>query len=169
MNRTSLGPQRTQLCPVCQMTVNDDDLWRCYRGIKYYFCSQQCIDRFIALPGLYCGDPKHGKSDKQKGKKSIKIRRIVLSTPIPDGNIQSLKNSISELMGVDALEMGSDELKVKYDLLVVSLKEIEHVIEKTLGEFKSPIVDKIRRGWIRYTEECELDNRSHPGTHGGCH
>jgi len=169
MKRVTPDAKQTLSCPVCEMLVKEADLWRCYRGIKYHFCSQQCVDRFIALPGLYCGDPKHGKSDKQRGQKEIKSRRIVLSSPISDEDLSIISKKLKDMMGIDALEVTPNEIRVRYDLLVVSLKEIESLINNYLVDFKSPLTDKIRRVWIRYTEECELDNRSHPQKHGGCH
>jgi len=53
--------------------------------------------------------------------------------------------------------------------LQVSLEDIEAVIEQSVGKLKSRVADRIKRGFIHYSEECELDNLAHPVGDGGCH
>ncbi len=51
-------------CPVCGMKEINDKLWRSYRGIKYKFCSQQCLDLFVARMEMYSGPLQTIKSEK---------------------------------------------------------------------------------------------------------
>ncbi|MFL0799456.1 MAG: hypothetical protein K6L80_03325 [Agarilytica sp.] len=43
----------------------NDELWRSYRGIKYKFCSQQCLDRFVARTGCIVAGLKEKIEDKK--------------------------------------------------------------------------------------------------------
>ena len=72
-------------------------------------------------------------------------------------------------MGVKEFNANREAVYVTYDLMEVSLEDIERTIEGVLGKLGSPMVDRIKRGWIHYTEECELENLAHPAEEGGCH
>jgi len=150
------------------MTEIDPSITLTYRAIDYSFCSLQCRDRFDNHPHLYVGDPQHGLSEKQKGKTEIKVRKIVLKNALNEVSKTRVSKKITALMGVVEVDVGSTDLRVKYDLLQVSLEDIENAIVEVLGEIKASITEKIKRSYIHYSEECELDNLSHL-TKGGCH
>ena len=169
MTRVKYFVANERLCPVCGMEAIHDDLWRIHLGVQYYFCSQQCVDRFIAHPGLYCGRPKTGPSEKQQGRIQIKRHQIVISETISTENITELSKAVSGMMGVKEFNANREAVYVTYDLMEVSLEDIERTIEGVLGKLGSPMVDRIKRGWIHYTEECELENLAHPAEEGGCH
>lgn len=170
MTRVKYFVAEERICPVCGMKAVHDDLWRMHLGVKHYFCSQQCVDRFIAHPGLYCGHPKTGPSEKQQGRIQIKRHQIVFSETISTENIAEISEAVSSMMGVKALDANREAVYVTYDLMEVSLEDIERTIEEVLGKLDSPMVDRIKRGWIHYTEECELENLAHPTQKdGGCH
>lgn len=156
-------------CPVCQMTKIDRSLSLNYQGVDHYFCSSQCLERFKGHPHLFVGDPKHGLSPKQKGQAALKKRRIGLAEPVDDELKALLEQSLLSLMGVETLVFEGSCVYVTYDLLQVSLEKIETSIEQTAANLRSGVVERVKRGFIHYSEECELDNLAHPGEGGSCH
>ncbi len=162
-------PENEKICPVCGMNDIDDELWRSYRGIKYKFCSQQCLDRFVAHTGLYSGTPQTGKSEKQKGRVEIKCHKVIFTKAITKDQVEKISNALKSVMGIKRFHVGFKSFSVTYDLVEVSLVEIEHEVEKELGEIHSPLFENIKRGWIHYTEECELENLAHPPKRNSCH
>lgn len=169
MSRVQPYRELKKPCPVCGMDATQIDLWRSYRGVRHFFCSQQCVDRFIAHPSLYCGDPKHGMSEKQKGRIEIRRHKIVFSDPLSSDHMANVAEAVRSMMGIKNMNVSRDAFFVTYDLLEVSLEEIEKTIERVLGKIDSPMIDHVKRGWIHYTEECELENLAHPSKEGGCH
>lgn len=145
-------------CPVCNMTKINRSLLVNYQGVDHYFCSSQCLERFKAHPHLFVGDPKHGLSPKQKGQAALKKRRIGFVEPVDEELKDVLEQSLLSLMGVETVVFDEACLYVTYDLLQVSLEEIEAAIEQSAGKLKSGVADRIKRGFIHYSEECELDN-----------
>lgn len=156
-------------CPVCHMTKINRSLLINYQGVKHYFCSSQCLERFKAHPCLFVGHPKNGLSAKQKGQTVLKKRRIGFYEPIDEELKFVLEQSLLSLMGVETLVFEGPCLYVTYDLLQVSLEEIEASIEHTAGKLPSGVTDRIKRGFIHYSEECELDNLAHLNSDSGCH
>lgn len=156
-------------CPVCQMTKIDRSFALKYQGVDHYFCSSQCLERFKAHPHLFVGDPKHGLSPKQKGQAALKRRRIGFAEPIAEELKATLDQSLLSLMGVETLVYEESCLYVTYDLLQVSLEQIEKTIEQTAEDLRPGVLERVKRGFIHYSEECELDNLAHPGGDGSCH
>ncbi len=169
MSRVNPFAKEDRPCPVCGMKATHEDLWRTHLGIKHYFCAQQCVDRFIAHPGLYTGHPKTGPSEKQKGRVQIKRHKILFSEPISTQSMAEISEAVRVMMGVKSLNAHREAFYVTYDLMEVSLEDIEKTIELTLGKIHSPMIEQVKRGWIHYTEECELENLAHPSKEGGCH
>ncbi len=101
---------------------------------KALFCSQQCVDRFISHPGLYCGRPKTGPSEKQQRRIQIKSHQIVFSEAISTESIAEISEAVSAMMGVKNLNTNSETVYVTYDLMEVSLEDIEQTIEHVLGK-----------------------------------
>ena len=145
-------------CPVCHMTKITRSLLFNFQGVDHYFCSSQCLERFKAHPHLFVGDPKHGLSPKQKGQAALKKRRIGFVEPVDEELKDVLEQSLLSLMGIESLVFEESLLYVTYDLLQVSLEEIEAAIEQSAGKLKSGVAHRIKRGFIHYSEECELDN-----------
>lgn len=154
-------------CPVCNMVDVDKALTYCFQGVEHYFCSRQCQDRFKEHPHLFVGDPQHGLSAKQKGEVFIKTRKLRLSIDISDELKSQLVNDISTLMGVEHLSFNEENILVTYDLLQVSLEDIENAIVTSAGNLDGAITEKIKRGFIHYSEDCELDNIAHLTKTGG--
>jgi len=141
MSRVNPFTQEERLCPVCKMKAVHDDLWRTHLGIKHFFCSQQCVDRFIALPGLYTGHPKTGPSEKQKGRVQIKRHKIIFSEPISAQSMAEISEAIRVMMGIKSLNARREAFFVTYDLMEVSLEDIEKTIERILGKIDSPMIE----------------------------
>ena len=148
---------------VCGMRVGPDSFPCDYEGIHFAFCSEQCRQHFQARPHLYIGDPKHGKAVRQQGQQLLKKHRITLKE-LPDAeHREHILNSVNQLMGVKHCELDGRNIQVEYDLLAVSLKDIEQAITSQHVAEDDSALDKLRRAVIHLSEECELDQLSHPG------
>ncbi len=156
-------------CPVCEMDVREGVFTLEYLGIDYLFCSEQCQSKFEHRPNLFVGNPKYGKSEKQKGREVIKAHKLKLYFPLDESKEKAVSNEIRGLMGIQGVEVNGDEICVVYDLLQVSLKDIEGAIIRSFGYLNESITQKLRRGIIHYSEECELDNLAHLSKGSGCH
>ena len=156
-------------CPVCSMTKINRSLLFSFQGIDHYFCSSQCLGRFKDRPHLFVGDPQHGLSPKQKKQTVFKKRKIRFSKALDAELTAAITESLQALMGIEALVFEGQDLYVTYDLLQVSLEDIENTIEQVAISLRDGLVDKIKRGVIHYSEECELDNLAHLTRDGGGH
>jgi len=156
-------------CPVCHMTKINRSLLFSYQGVDHFFCSSQCLERFQAHPHLFVGDPEHGFSPKQKGQVELKNRCIGFAEPVDDHLKKRLEQSLLSLMGVEALVFDKQCLYVTYDLLQVSLEKIETIIEQTATRIKGGVIERVKRGFIHFSEECELDNLAHFTRDDACH
>jgi hypothetical protein len=70
-------------------------------------------------------------------------------------------------MGVVAVNIGSNEIKVKYDLIQIDLSKVEEVIISEISQTDTKITNSIRRAYIHYIEECEIENLEHLTKDGG--
>ena len=116
--------ENTVICPVCHMKKINPSLSLNYKGIDYYFCVLQCLDRFKSHPHLFVGSPQHGLSVKQKNKVVLKKRRVHLKEPINDDLKKALKESLLKMMGIREVTFDQQDLFVTYDLFEVSLETI---------------------------------------------
>ena len=148
-------------CPVCKMSVEGSSLHKTYKGIDYWFCSSRCATRFDSRPHLYVGDPWRGQSVKQKGQEVIKSHRINLNIELSPLISEFLSRELKKLMGLKSVNVKGPTIEVTYDLIQISLADIEAVIEDAYGGLKSGIVESLRRGLIHNSEECELDSQEH--------
>ena len=84
-------------------------------------------------------------------------------------NILSIsdKKTIDQELEIDILRKNIQN--IKYGNLNASLEDIENTIEQVAISLRDGLVDKIKRGVIHYSEECELDNLAHLTRDGGCH
>ncbi|MDX1751252.1 hypothetical protein [Methylophaga sp.] len=149
-------------CPVCNMSVPNDSFSFTLRGLVFWFCSQQCQDRFNQRPSLYVGDPKHGKSSMQQGIKVIKKHTIELELA-DDYQFKSLLiEALSSLMGVLNVKINRNKLEIEYDLMQVSLQEIQEFILSTGLNLDQSWLNKIHSAYVNLNEHGELDNLGHP-------
>ncbi len=147
------------------MMVAEDSYPLEHLHIHYAFCSEQCRERFRRYPHLFVGDPAHGPSEKQKGRVERKAHRIKLVAAVEGTKRESLRNAVESLMGVETVDVGGDQVLVVYDLVQVSLNDIEDAIIAEIGGIREGVTDKIRRAFIHYSEECELENLAHLSGH----
>lgn len=160
-------PDCQEYCPVCRASTINNGLLLTYHGIDFCFCSEQCLQRFKEHPHLFVGDPKHGLSPKQKGESLLKKHRIVFSEPVDSQLKVKLEQSLNSLVGVIALNFEDKlYLYVTYDLLEVSLEQIEKTIESHSAHLSTSMMDRVKRGLIHYSEECELENLEHASKDG---
>lgn len=143
--------------PVCGMKADNNDISLDFQGIRYLFCSQQCLDRFTENPHLYIGHP--GKpSVKQHGEIIIKSRALRLEPPVTDDTKLNIEVSLKEMMGIKTVNIVKCTVRITYDLLEVKRQQIENTIKGTGATLSSSWIDKLKRVLIDYSEETELDS-----------
>lgn len=159
--KKSSARDSSRACPVCKMSAGDLSPHRNYRGADYWFCSDRCKKRFDSRPHLYVGDPWHGQSVKQKGEEVVKSHRINLNIAPSPLVSDLLVRELEQLMGVKSVRLQGQAIEITYDLIQISFADIENAIETAYGGLKSGMVESVRRGLIRNSEDCELDNLEH--------
>lgn len=143
--------------PVCKMEVDMGQLSYLHLGIKYSFCSQQCQDRFSANPHLYIGLP--GKpSPKQHGESIIKRRVLKLSEIVPDDMAEKINTELRKMMGIKEVTIDKNIIRITYDLLEATIEQIEKTIENVGENLTASWGDKLKRAFVHYFEETELDS-----------
>lgn len=162
MVRTMLGQSRD---PVCGAWVPEDSHPWTHLHIKYAFCSPHCRERFRRWPHLYVGEATYGLAEKQQGRSVRKAHRIKIAEALPEDKVPVVRESIESLKGVEQLDIRGDEIFVVYDLVQVSLGDIEEAIVDAATDLSSGISDRLWRAAIHYSEECELDNLAHLASH----
>ena len=145
---------KTNQCPVCGMDASTSEITSKHFGVVYHLCSQQCLENFTARPSLYLGI----KSPKQKGKREIKMRIFLLDSPMPETCRGSLIAELSEIMGVQEVQVSGAKVSISYDLLEATATQIEQAIEQAGAKLGGGWAERLKRGWIHYTEENALDN-----------
>lgn len=152
--------------PVCGMDVAPTQLETVYEGIHYAFCSEQCRQRFIANPHLYIGVPGE-KAPRQKGVELLKRRRFQLDMPIPPQQAAVLAEALGAMMGVKAVDIQGDTLvTITYDLLQATADQLEAKMEEVGAKLGEGWAERLRRGFVHYMEECEVENLEVHPRHG---
>jgi len=154
--------------PVCGMEVPAHRNETIYLGIHYAFCSQQCVDSFIAHPHLYVGMPGH-KAPKQEGKEVLKRRRLRLATALSSDQALLLSDALATMMGVKQVLAEGDKVEITYDLLQVTAEQIEEKIAEICLCLGDGWLERIRYAFVHYQEECEVGNLEvqEPHVYGG--
>jgi YHS domain-containing protein len=148
--------------PVCGMSIEVARSVRfaTYRGVRYHFCSAQCLERFNDIPALYTGSQRI--ADIRPIPKRRKLR-------LANGNasdIQRAGRRVGEMIGVTSVITENNHLLVEYDLRKAILSQIEAVATAEGLRFKDGLHGFRRRLW-KLTEANELENAAHPGN-GAC-
>lgn len=128
-----------------------------YKGVEYFFCSEQCLQRFSAKPDLYIGEPGRA-APKQQGIELTKRRRLRLSAPLSPEEAGIINDTLLGVMGVKQVSVQGDSLDISYDLLETSEAQIEEQIASIGVQLGNGWVERLRRALVHYEEECELDN-----------
>jgi len=123
-----------------------------HHGMFYSFCSEQCRENFRNNPHLYLG------VSKEKGKQLPKRRKFLLNKALSPKQSEKVKASLSALMGIFDVRIDGKVVKVSYDLLQTRATQIEQAISDAGVALGSGLGTRLKRGWVHYTEETELDN-----------
>ncbi len=148
--------------PVCGMAIEvaRSARFATYRGVRYHFCSAQCLERFNDIPALYTGSQRI--ADIRPIPKRRKLR-------VANGNasdIERARRRVGEMIGVTSVITENDHLLVEYDLRKTILSQIEAVATTEGLRFKEGLHGFRRRLW-KLAEANELENAAHPVS-GAC-
>lgn len=145
--------------PVCGMEIEPSATANqtVYRGIRYFFCSEQCLQRFLGNPRLYVGEPGW-KAPKQEGVELIKKRRLRLASPLSPNQAAIVEDALRGVMGIKEVSAQGDLLEIRYDLLETSAELIEERMAAIGVQLGNGWSERLRRAFVHYEEECELDN-----------
>lgn len=152
--------------PVCLMEVDPDQYAIEYEGMHFAFCSRQCQDRFLANPHAYIGAPGV-KSPKQEGREIVKRRRLRLAEPLSELMERELGDRLLAMMGMKTAWFKQRELLITYDLIQVTMSQVEAVLQAAGVRLSGGWLQKARRACIHYFEETEVDNLEVHRGHGG--
>jgi len=144
-------------CPVCHMMVNKDNFFLDYQQRRFLFCSQQCLQNFKANPHLYVGRPAV-PAPAQQGHQIIKIRIIKPGTLLTDEQCYVIENEIKQMMGIRSLQVEPDFISITYDLMQVTVEQIETAIEDTGNRIDKTLGELLKHAFMNYVEETELVN-----------
>lgn len=154
--------------PVCHMKVSTDLFVTEYAGVKYIFCSVQCQDRFVANPHLYIGLPGH-KAPAQKGVEVIKHRKIKLASSLTTDQAKRVYEALTNMMGIQAVNIDGYTLEIQYDLIQATEKQIEDVLVSVGTNIGRGWVDRLKRAFIHFQEESEVGALEITKSKKSCH
>ncbi len=140
--------------PVCGMLVTRQLHILTYREIPYAFCSRQCLERFIAHPHLYVGQPGQ-KAPRQEGREVLKRRSLRLAQPLDADQTVMLAETLFMLHGIRSIDCSADMLRITYDLLQVSAEQIELRLADIGVKLGDGWTDRLRLAFVHYEEELE--------------
>ena len=154
---------------VCGMDITADDIYLDYQGIHYVFCSDQCLERFQLNPHLYVGYPG-SESPKHAGVIVLKKRKLKLAEPFPQDVCDQFIDYIEDMMGIYSIEINGNCIEISYDLLQSTELQIEIKITQAGVVLGDDLMEKIRRAFVHYTEETEVESlEARPGSRGRHH
>ncbi|MFQ5668857.1 MAG: YHS domain-containing protein, partial [Candidatus Binatia bacterium] len=113
--------------PVCGMALERPGHALTYQGMHFAFCSEQCKARFLAHPHLYVGYPGQ-PAPNQEGQVLLKRRRLRLAQALSAEGAALVEELLGKLMGVRTVTASGAMIEVIYDLLQVSLEDLETVL-----------------------------------------
>jgi YHS domain-containing protein len=154
---------------VCGMEVDSDDISLDYQGIHYVFCSDQCLERFQLNPHLYIGYPG-SEAPKHAGVEVLKKRRLKLAEPFPQEVADQFIEYVEAMMGIHYIEIDGNYIEITYDLLQATESQIEQVISDAGVTLGDDLVDKVRRAFVHFMEETEVESlEARPASRGRHH
>ncbi len=149
------SPARDQpACPVCGME-SDVSMMPCkLNGSEYFFCSEQCRERFSDHPTLFSAYKKFAQAPLYKQ------RFLRLKMPLSAQQQADISQLPNDMMGIQRVDLAGQQLSIEYDLLQATLAQIE----ARLRAMKIPLAEgwreRIKSAWRHEREETELDNLS---------
>ncbi|NOX07897.1 MAG: YHS domain-containing protein [Gammaproteobacteria bacterium] len=155
---------------VCHMVVDDDSHAIEYKGHAYAFCSRQCRDRFEANPLLYVGG-YNDSSLEHAGHATLKKRVLKLKAALSVDQSAVIVAALEAMMGIEAVVVETDRIVITYDLLQATVEQIEATIENSGETLGGGLAAELKRAFIHYIEETELDNleQQQASAKPGCH
>ncbi len=148
--------QPRDICPVCGMKPKTEIPSVEHDRRYFHFCSDQCRETFIAHPRLYRSRSSQQQSETLK-------RRTMNLAEAPGSEVSELLISyLKEMMGVKKVTVEGEKIDVTYDLLQVTESQIEKELVEIGIKFGGGWLERLRRGWVRDSEEIELDNLAAP-------
>ncbi len=143
-------------CPVCGMD-SEFDIRPCeYNGSEYFFCSEQCRERFADRPALFSGHKASGHAPL------CKRRSLRLTSPLTGEQRSAVTELTNVMMGVRRLDVRERRLTIEYDLLQATLAQIETRLTAIGVPLSRSVLDRLKSAWWHEREETELDNLSLP-------
>ncbi len=142
---------------VCHMQVPSTSFATEYAGGCYAFCSAQCKERFLANPHLYIGFPGR-KAPAQQGKKVIKCRRLLLSSPLDATQAEQVKQALLEMMGVQEICIEGNKIEIQYDLIQVTAEQIADKLALIGANLGEGWLDRLKLAFINNLEEIEINS-----------
>ncbi|ALP53775.1 hypothetical protein Tel_11885 [Candidatus Tenderia electrophaga] len=139
-------------CPICGMKVDSGRLTVEYHKMFFHFCSEQCRETFNDRPALYSG-----RRAKERGE-VVKRRRLRLAESLDSETAQAVTEYLQAMMGVKESHVVGRWLMVRYDLLQLTLAQIERALHEVDVKLDNGWWQNSKRGWARHTEENELNN-----------
>ena len=132
------------------------------------FCSTQCRDRFKQNPGLYIGRPGT-RAPRQEGMEIVKKRRFTASGEL---DAEKVRAALSEMMGIKDISITARRIRITYDLLQVSARQLEDKLTDIGVCLSAGLLTRIKRAWIHFYEDNILQSMEvNTNTGGGksCH
>lgn len=143
--------------PLCGMQVEPDHYTIEYLQMHYAFCFRQCQERFLENPHLYVGLPVQ-KAPRQEGREVTKQRRLRLALPLSSAQEDEVAQALRDTMGIKAVTTSGDRIEMTYDLLQATAEQIESRLEEVGARLGEGWAERLRRAFVHYEEECEVDN-----------
>lgn len=149
------------------MVTDEASISDTYADLKLTFCSEQCKERFVANPNLYVSQA--GKTAaKHYIKNIIKQRTLELEKTIPDAIAKAISQSLMTMMGINEVQIKDNKIDITYNLLEATSQQIEDHIDQMGQHLSGSWIDRLKRAFIHYKEETELDNLEQSDSHS-CH
>ena len=140
---------------VCGMDIESEDINTEHQGIRYVFCSEQCLQRFQSNPHLYVGFPG-SEAPKHAGVDAIRTRTLKLSEPLPQELADEVVDTVMAMMGIQVIVVQDDQITITYDLLQVTEAQIEESIVAAGAALGVGWTESIKRAFIQTMEETEV-------------
>jgi len=100
------------------------------------------------------------KSVKQSRLAIVKQRNFHAGNVLQAKQKQQIQSKLTELMGIQSVDIHDGTIFVAYNLLEVSAQKIQSSLEKIGVALGSTWSTRLQLAWIEYIEENELDNLS---------
>ena len=96
---------------------------------------------------------------------TIKKRTIQVGGLTCEGCNSRITDELKKMDGINQVSADNNgTVQVEYNLRKTNLKNIEETIENLGYTTSAGLLERIKRGWINFTEQNEFDNIAHPST-----